>query len=194
MSTKAPKQYKQYSQAEQDEALAIFALESGREKIVTAVLSEAGIDVNFMTLKDWAYRSEKKRYARIKSEVEEHSRSQLADRTRRFAHLGAEVGEEALLQIKAKLDAGEISPKELPKIVHEAAVAAGIGIDKSELLSGRPTARVSTDFTGLLDELKGLGIEFIEGEAEEVEDDASELSQPPEQDLSRPALPAGDPV
>lgn len=179
-----------YSELERDQALAIFALESGREKVVTKVLAEGGLDIPFTTIRGWAYNSHKERYTRIKSEVEEYARAQLADRARGFAHLGGEVVEEALLQLRDKLEAGEIKAKELPKVVHEAAVAHGIGIDKSELLSGRPTSRVSTDLPGMLRELHDMGIEFIEGEAEE--EAADSLPEPATSDLSQPQLPAGD--
>lgn len=184
-TTTAPR--REYSEAERDQALAIFALEAGREKAVAAVLSELAMPaIPIATLRSWAYDRHKDRYERIKNEVEVHARSQLADRARGFALLGGEVVEEGLRQLQAKLESGEIKPKELPKVVHEAAVAFGIGVDKGELLSGRPTSRVAAgDFSGLLDELKGLGVDFIDGEA--IEEDGADLSQPLEEPEPVPA-------
>lgn len=184
-----------YSESERDQALAIFAMEAGRAKVVEAVLAEVELKIPIATIQSWAYTGYRDRYERIKGEVEAHARSQLADRTRRFAHLGGEVAEEALTQLLRKLEAGEIDVKLLPKVVREAAVAVGIGIEKSELLSGRPTARVSSDMPGLMRELKELGVEgFIDGDVlseEDVNPDGSTLSQPPETSAAG-LLPARD--
>lgn len=185
---------RQYSRTEKEEALLLYAMEAGRAKLVEPLLREAGLEIPIETVKNWANRSERERYQRIKVEAEATIRERLEGRARRLAQLGGEVGEEALLQLKDKLANEKLDARVLAKLVHEAGVGYGIGVDKSEKLAGRPTARVSFDLPGLLRELRSLGAEFaleqspIKVEAEQQpalpsgNDETEKTNAPPDED------------
>lgn len=193
---------RQYSRTEKEEALLLYAMESGRAKLVEPLLREAGLEIPIETVKNWANRSERERYQRIKVEAEATIRERLEGRARRLAQLGGEVGEEALLQLKDKLANEKLDARVLAKLVHEAGVGYGIGVDKSEKLAGRPTARISFDLPGLLRELRSLGAEFdleqspIKVEAEQQpalpsgNDETEKTNAPPDEVLEESVAPA----
>lgn len=146
---------------ERRQALVVFASQNGRRDLVEPMLEQLGLDINIRTLQGWAYRRHADEYAQIKQEYDAYIRSQAADNFRSVAGLATEVSSEALRQIKAALEKGEVTLKELPKAAASAMVTAGIATDKGELLSGNPTERVSHDAGDAARELASVGITIL---------------------------------
>lgn len=159
----------EYSTLERDDALTCLALGSGNPKRVNELLAEKEIGIPLGTIKKWAYGSERERYARIRMEVEHFRNTRLSDQIKANATLAAEVVDKSMSQLSDKLDDEEIDfkPKELSAVARDASVTLGIHVQRGEELEGKPNIRVAVDFNGLLNEAKELGLEWVEGEAEE---------------------------
>jgi hypothetical protein len=165
---------RKYDRAEKDAALTAYALAVGSgniEKVVVEILKEQDLEIPLGTIRGWAYSKQRDRYMQIREEVADFTRAQIADDAAGYAALAGQVVRKGLEQLEVALDAGTITLKELPKVVHEAAVAHGIGVDKAEKLNDRPTTRVAIDIGGTLRELKEMGMEVEVIDAEVVEDD-----------------------
>jgi hypothetical protein len=172
MPTKPAKKTRNYNYkpAEIDAALAIFAMQSGRQATVVPMLEQAGLGhIPIETLRTWAYKRHKERYQQIAAEVEAHRRSQLADQHMRLAHMSADLAEEATRLLRDRLDnAEELETRELAKILREASNAAGLHTKGQQLLSGRPTAIVENrfeDIRRILAERHGIRV-TVKGEPE----------------------------
>lgn len=166
----------EYSETERRQAMAVYAFVSGREKAGVELLKDAELDINWGTIRSWVTRH-REDYQQVKAEVDDHARSILGDAHRRLAAMAMENEEEALRQVATLLEEGKISPRDLPKILQSHGIIAGIHTEKSELLAGHPTSRVSSDLGDIESALKVAGIEIIQGTATEE---------------PVPALPAGD--
>ncbi|HEX6456255.1 MAG TPA: hypothetical protein VF009_07015 [Solirubrobacterales bacterium] len=174
-----------HSEQEKRQAMVVYASVSGRREHVERMLAEVGLGhINYSTLRSWVYRDRKDEYLQIKGELDGYVRSEQADHYRNVAALGRDVSEEALRQLQAALEDGQITFRDLPKVAREAMVTAGIATDKGELLSGNPTSVVKTDLEDVTRELAVFGIHVIlPGASQQAE------AQRP---ASPPALPAGD--
>lgn len=164
---------RRYDSREKDIALTAFALSHGsgdQEKIYKAILSEDRLRIPIGTARNWAHNTHRERYLQIREEVADFTRGQVADDATRFAATAASVVRKGLEWLEEAIDNRELELKELPKAVKEAAIAHGIGVDKAEKLNDRPAVRVEVDFGGLMRELRDMGMEVIEGEAEEADD------------------------
>lgn len=162
-----------YDAREKDIALTAFALSHGsgaQEKVYMAILAEENLAIPLGTARTWANRTMRERYLQIREEVGEITRAQVADDATKFAATAAGVVQSGLEWLQELIDNREIDPKQLPKAIKEAAVAHGIGVDKAEKLNDRPSARIAIDFEGTLRNLQDMGMEVIDGEAEEEPD------------------------
>lgn len=148
-------------------AMSVYAFVSGREKAGVQLLAEAEIDVKWSTLRSWVtrYRDD---YAQVKAEVDEHARSILGDSHRRLATMAMENEEEALRQVATLLENGDVTPKELPKLLQAHGIISGIHTEKGELLAGHPTSRVASDIGDIEAALEAAGVQVIQGVATEV--------------------------
>jgi hypothetical protein len=145
---------------EKDQALVLYAMADGRKELVIPWLKEAGIDVGINTLRGWV-RRDGEHYDQIRQECEAYKRSEHAEMFSGLASLANEVSTEAMRQLRVLLAEGAITPKELPKVAVSASTTAGIATDKSQLLSGNPTARVAHDVDDLQRELASVGITVV---------------------------------
>lgn len=62
-----------------------------------------------------------------------------------------------------------LEPRDLPGAARNLSVAAAVETEKAEMLNDRPTQRVSHNLSGVLKDLKNLGVEVVEGTATEEE-------------------------
>jgi hypothetical protein len=159
-----------YSPQQKRIALEILAANSKMTEPTRRMLDEVGLnDLRVDTVREWARRGHKDEYDQIRQELEAWIRTNTAERFRAITSMAHDVQEEGLRQIKAALQRGELKPTEIPRALQPAAVAAGIAIDKSELLSDRPTERVSHDVGDLRRELASVGVTIImPGEPEQT--------------------------
>ena len=171
----------EYSSLERDDALTCLALGSGNPKRVSEMLAEKEIQIPLGTIKQWAYGSERERYQRIRQEVEHFRNTRIADQVKANALLAGEIVDESLNQLQDRLKGTDERPAEdlpaekLAGISKNASVVLGIHVQRGEELEGKPTHRLSVNFEGLLKEAKELGMEYIEGEAEELPVDDAQL-------------------
>jgi hypothetical protein len=128
-----------YTDAEVRKALEIHAAVSGRKDLVVKLLKDEGLDIKIATVRDWATRRHRELYADIRQGIATTIRTTAADRYKAVTDLALDVMDEALKQTADALKEGAILPKDLPKVAQNAAVTAGIGTDKSQLLDGQPT-------------------------------------------------------
>lgn len=165
-----------YSPLERDDALTCLALGSGNPQRVNDLLEEKGITIPISTIRAWAYGSERERYQRIRQEVEHFRNTRIADQVKANALLAGEIVDESLTQLQDRLKGTEDRPAEdlpaekLAGIAKNSSVVLGIHVQRGEELEGKPTHRLSVNFEGLLKEAKELGMEYVDGEAEELED------------------------
>lgn len=93
-----------YSAEEIDLALAVFAIEGGRQRPVERHLRAAKLKVPIGTLRKWAYDTHHERYEQIAVEVEKQVQVQMADTYQRLARTSAELSEDVLARIKSSLE------------------------------------------------------------------------------------------
>lgn len=156
----------EYSAEEIDIALAVFAIEGGRERRVRAQLRAAGLKATYKTVHRWAYDTYHERYERISIEVEKQVGAKLADTFHRLAAISAELGEEVLDRIRAALkrcDEGgtEVDFRDLAKLLHESGIMGGIATEKLQLLKGNPTQLVEHSFPEIRAALERKGVRML---------------------------------
>jgi hypothetical protein len=132
-----------YTDAEVRKALEIHAAVSGRQDLVAKLLKDEELDIKVATVRDWATRRKRDLYQDIRQGIVTTIRTTAADRYKAVTDLALDVMDEALKQTADALKRGELQPKDLPKVAQNAAVTAGIGTDKSQLLDGQPTEIVT---------------------------------------------------
>jgi hypothetical protein len=149
-----------YTDAEVRKALEIHAAVSGRQDLVARMLKDEGLTMTVATVRDWATRRHRDLYADIRQGISTTIQITASDRYKAVTGRALDVMDEALRQTAEALRRGEIQPKDLPKVAQNAAVSAGIGTDKSQLLDGEPTAIVSGSTTAVeaARELESVGM------------------------------------
>jgi len=177
-----------YTDAEVRKALEIHAAVSGRKDLVVKLLKDEGLDIKIATVRDWATRRHRDLYADIRQGIATTIRTTTADRYKAVTDLALDVMDEALKQTADALARGELQPKDLPKVAQNAAVTAGIGTDKSQLLDGQPTEIVvGGNPLDSVRELASMGISVfvpgVDGKPVPIETTARD---------TRPALPVHD--
>jgi hypothetical protein len=160
---------KNYTDQEVDAGLTAFAICSGRHERAAELLKrETGFEVPAETIRGWARRTHPERYQRIREEVAPKLQRQMADTHQALADMAAEMETEAVERLRTEMKSGEVEARDLSGIFKNAAIAAGIHTEKAELLNGRPTSRRERSAEEVLRSLKSKGLQFIEGEAEEM--------------------------
>jgi hypothetical protein len=150
-----------------ERGLLTLAAFNGSGRKAERFLASAGERIPRGTMERWRERHAD-RYAEIRRDVLPQVRAQAADEHRELAALAMDA-ERKLAQAMGKR-VSEIPPRDLPGAVRNAATSAGIHTQRAEEMdTDAPAIRVSADFGGLLAELKTLGVEVIEGDAEEIE-------------------------
>jgi|GEM_PF-4573562 len=167
---KAHPHRKDYTDQEVDAGLTAYAICSGRHERAAALLKkETGFEVPAETIRGWARRTHPDRYERIREEVAPKLQRQMADTHQALADMAATMEAEAVEKLQRRIQQGDVEDKDLANIFKNAAIAAGIHTEKAELLNGRPTSRRERSADEVLRSLEGKGLQFIEGEAEEIE-------------------------
>jgi hypothetical protein len=166
---------KDYTDQEVDAGLTAYAICSGRHERAAALLKkETGFEVPPETIRGWARRTHPDRYERIREEVAPKLQRQMADTHQGLADMAAEMETEAVERLRKEMQSGEVEARDLSTIFKNAAIASGIHTEKAELLNGRPTSRRERSADEVLRSLEGKGLQFIEGEAEEIEESGSD--------------------
>lgn len=161
--TAVQKRLTRYTEEEVLKGLAIYALMSGAAAKVEALLQDQGLGhIPITTLRDWAYRVHRDEYVRIKGEVDQHVRSQLADSHMTLAHAAAEIEHKVITQLNQRLDNEQLEAKDLANIMKSAAISGGVHTDKSQDLAARSSSLPKHDFSDLVRALKtrGIGLTF----------------------------------
>lgn len=166
--------------------MTVYAFVSGSEKRGVKLLEEAELDIPWGTIRSWVER-DREGYGQVKAEIDDHSRSMMADSHRRLANLAMDNEEEGLRQAADLLREGKITAKELPKLLQSMGILSGIHTEKSELLSGHPTSRVASDLGDIEAALAAAGVEIISGEAEELPEGEGAAKLPAGEPASEPA-------
>jgi len=160
--TAVQKRPRRYTDEEVLKGLAIYALMSGAAAKVEPMLQEQGLGhVPLDTVREWAYRSRREDYQRVKGEVDQHVRARLADTHLSLAHAASELEAKAVTQLHNRLDEEQLDAKDLANILKSAAIAGGVHTDKSQVLAGKPTSIVHNDFGNLKRALEQRGIGLV---------------------------------
>lgn len=156
---------RRYTPDEVRQALEIHASVNGREDLVGKLLKDSGLTMTTATVRDWATRRHRDEYADVRQGIQTHIRINASDRFKATTSRALDVVDESLRQIGEALKRGEIDPKNLPKVAQQAAVSAGISVDKSQLLDGEPTEIVGAtgDMGDLIRSLGAVGMTMIVG-------------------------------
>ncbi len=172
-----------YTDQESKEAMAIWAISSGKRPKVEELLKEHGSPVPYNTLLNWVYRQPRRReeYQQIQSEVQSLVHARLEDGFSAIASDAVEIVGRVLGELQIRTDPlliHELKTPELLKIMHEAAVTADISMDQALKLGGKPTQISEYRFPDIAKALKerhGITLSFVEGDA--VEEPIGELEE-----------------
>lgn len=152
--------------------LTAYAAAQGNQQKTEALQEREAIQhIPFGTIRCWRQRDHRELYEQIKGDLEEQIGSEFADRHLELAHAASEIEALATDQLREKLAAKEIAPKDLARIAKDAAVVVAVHTDKYQMLSGKPTVIVQNDYPDLKKALERHGVHLtIEGEAIEEPD------------------------
>lgn len=149
-----------YTPDERRKAMRIHASQNGRRDLVEKMLRAEGLTMSTNTVRVWATHRYKDEYLEIRQEQDAYVRANAEEEIRAITSLAASVVAESLRQAFEELKRGAIDGKELTKVAQQAMVSLGISVEKSELLSGRPTQRIGS--TGdITSELAAVGIQIV---------------------------------
>lgn len=163
-----------------------FDIERGLRAVVTCngncnraskLLNARGTPIGRQVLRMWMVRDHPERYEQIRSELIPQVQAAMAEEHMELAKLEMDVSRK--LSERLRENADDIEVKNLPAASKAMSVSAAVHTDKARELNERPTVRVEFDVTGILKELRTLGVDFGREVAQELQAE------------TLPALPAG---
>lgn len=154
-----------YSSDEISLALAAFAIEGGRQKPTEKLLRKTDLKIPFGTVRHWAYSSRKELYQQISIEVEKYARAEMADTYLGLARTSAELSEDVLARLRAKLTKHDREVAEIEERLEDCEdelkeVATAIGVAQIRLADSLEIPNVDA----LIEEVLGERGEEADGE------------------------------
>jgi len=170
----------EYTTEEVTQALEAMANNNGSASQAVIQLATEGLGITEARLKQWAKRTYNEQYKQLRTRFAEENKERLAEAHHAAAVDALDIEAEVDTELRKRLDAGEITTKELTALKKAAAVASGIHTEKGQLLSGEATQRIERTPDEIMRALKkhGAKLSWIEGEA--TEEPAPELPAPSE--------------
>lgn len=157
-----------YTDQDVDAALRAYLFCSGNRHKAHALLKEQKISVPPATIYYWATKTRTADLERLRQEVGPQIKAQMAEVHQGLAAAAAEIEAKSIVKLNEKLDNDEIEAKDLSAVLQRSAIATGIHSEKHLLYSGQPTQIVARDSTQILRELKAIGLDAIDVQAEDV--------------------------
>lgn len=160
-----------YGDEQIERGLVAVAHSNGNTRLAARELAEGGLEIDQGTLWRWKTKQHVERYERIQAEVLPRIRARAAEQYMDASERQMKVAMQMTDRLAAEVD--EIPARDLPGGIRNVVTGGAVAIDKAQLLNDQPTQRISIDLAGTLAELKKLGVEVIDGDAEEMSDDSS---------------------
>lgn len=171
-ASKPPARRSRYTEAERERGLVALALFSGNYRRAAKALAADGLKIPPNTLYTWPQWFPEE-YERVRTEVMPRIRAELAERHTELAQANVQVESEALELARKRMDGME--DRDLIALASKAAISSGVHTQRGSELRGEATTVVEhRSAKDIMKRLKDLGIDFIEGEAEEVKPDQLE--------------------
>lgn len=177
-------------EADIERGLMAMAVHNGNSRKARDFLAQGGIKVGHQTLREWALEKHVERYEAIRAEYLPKLRARAAEQHMDLARLANEANAKVIERLSKEID--EIPTRDLPGASRNLAVTAAVNTEKGLLLDGEPTSRVTVNFDGLVNELKGLGVEVIDIDPSDIEETGTEAplalpeGQSPQEDAAAP--------
>jgi hypothetical protein len=165
---------RRYTDQERERGLVALAYASGNSRHAAKLLKVQGLPIPASTLKSWPVRYADL-YDKARLEILPRLNAQLAEQHIELVQSGMKLEQVFRAKIATALDKDELPARDLPGGLRNVATSIGIHSDKARLLRGEPTTIVRHDDPlAILRSLraKGVDVEIIDGEAEEVPDAA----------------------
>lgn len=162
---------RRYTEEEIERGLLVLALNGGRVHKASQELAHLGHTIPHSTLTDWRDGIHADRYAQLAADAQAKVRERVAAAHERVVFAATDHQLAALDQFRTHLDHGNIPRDKLAGDIRNLATVAGINADKANIARDRPTQVVEHRGSDeLYAAMKGMGIDVIDGEAQEIQD------------------------
>lgn len=143
-----------FTELEQAEALTCYALANGNMKRTEELMQSRKLpkrlSANAKLVSQWANNSKRELYAKIRAKVEEAINTQLADAHLEMAAEAISLERKIMQEWHAKIDSGELEPKEMSNVHRTLSISGGIHTQRAIELTGKSQdITVKHDFSDL---------------------------------------------
>ena len=161
---------KDYTDAERERALVAWVLAGGHADRSAELLKESqGLEIPATTIRHWAKYSHTELLTRIQAEVMPQVRAEQAIAHQQLGASALDAEARAIEKLVSRMD--ELEPRDLSGVARNMAVAAGIHVDKSQLLTGQATSIVKHDLGEITRSIKSKGVDLDVTDAEVVSEE-----------------------